>query len=132
MPAYREMSRRSRPGASPSTLLAVVHGERLPSLRAVPAFVTGCGGSAEELSRFTAAWQLTGSAYGYLTAWRSRVAGRGGGTCSSASLPVIDAGTSGFRSGRGGGNSTALAPGTQGLGIAPSLPGASPDESTWL
>jgi hypothetical protein len=57
MPTYREMSRRSRPGASPSTLLAVVHGERLPSLRAVSAFVTGCGGSAEELSRFTAAWQ---------------------------------------------------------------------------
>ena len=46
MPAYREMSRRSRPGASPSTLLAVVHGEPLPSLRAVSAFVTGCGGSA--------------------------------------------------------------------------------------
>ena len=41
-----------RPGASSSTLLAVVHdGERLPSLRTVSAFVTGCGGSAEDLSQ---------------------------------------------------------------------------------
>jgi hypothetical protein len=55
----------------------------------VSAFVTGCAGSAEELSRFTAAWQrvrlsdspgIPGS--GSL----------GDGTCSSASLPVIDAG----------------------------------------
>jgi hypothetical protein len=102
MPAYREMSRRARPGASPSTLLAVVHdGERLPSLRTVSAFVTGCGGSAEELSRFTAAWRRVRRSDSPGVPGRGKV---DDGTCPYASSPVVDAGTSGCRSGDG--NST--------------------------
>lgn len=98
MPTYREMSRRGRPGASPSTLLAVTHGERLPSLRAVSAFVTGCGGSAEELGQFTAAWQRI-----RLSDGPGPVSGPPeNSACPVASPAARDAGTPGCRSGAAG------------------------------
>jgi hypothetical protein len=56
-PSFREMARHARPAVSPSTLAAAVHAERLPTLRVVSAFVTGCGGGPEELARFATAWR---------------------------------------------------------------------------
>jgi hypothetical protein len=86
-PSFREMARHARPAVSPSTLATAVHAERLPTLRVVSAFVTGCGGGPEELARFATAWR------------RIRLSGRsrhpdsdppehGTYTCPCASRPV--------------------------------------------
>jgi hypothetical protein len=83
-PSFREMARRAQPAASPSSLLAAARGERLPSLRVVAAFVTGCGGSPEELRWFTTAWRRlrpSGSS------GRPHSEPQGNGTCPYASPP---------------------------------------------
>jgi hypothetical protein len=83
-PSFREMARRAQLPTSPSSLLAAARGERLPSLRVVAAFVTGCGGSPEELGWFTTAWRrirLSGSP------GRPHSEPQGKGTCPYASPP---------------------------------------------
>jgi hypothetical protein len=56
-PSYREIARAARPPVAASAISAALGSTRLPTLRMVTAFVTGCRGSKEDLNAFTTAWR---------------------------------------------------------------------------
>jgi DNA-binding transcriptional MerR regulator len=56
-PSYREIAHIGRPPVAASTIAAALNGKRLPTLYAVTALVTGCGGSKKDLDAFTTAWR---------------------------------------------------------------------------
>jgi RNA polymerase sigma factor (sigma-70 family) len=70
-PSFREIASQARPHVAPSTIATALDSTRLPTLRVVTAFVTGCGGGKSDLDAITTAWRRAHSA-GRLPSQRSR------------------------------------------------------------
>jgi hypothetical protein len=56
-PSFREMAARAGQTVVHSTMHAAMHRTTMPKLYVVKAIITGCGGDADDVSTFTAAWQ---------------------------------------------------------------------------
>jgi len=59
---FRQMAAQARHAVAYSTMCVALNRHDLPALKVVQAIIVGCGGSAEDLEAFTAAWRRINAA----------------------------------------------------------------------